>query len=77
MAFDTREQRIEALGALMAPWIQARQAEALAFAALGEAKAEHKKAEQATNRIQQAMEHVGGCRMIACLRCAEIAANGG
>ena len=76
MDLDQTAIRQRALDNLMPAWIEGRREVADAREAVEEAKGELKRASEAQGKIDRALEHVGGCRQIACLRCDEISLNG-
>lgn len=70
------EVRQKALDSIFPAWTAARQRVAEIGEAVEQLKGELKSARSALTRQEAWLEHVAGCRQLACIRCGELAANG-
>jgi hypothetical protein len=76
MALDTTTQRQAAMDALLPAWSEQRRRVFEIGSALKDLKAEHQQARERLARTEADLDHAAACRLLACLRCEELATNG-
>jgi len=76
MAVDVATDRRAALDALLPAWTEQRRRVAELKSAVKELRADLAEHAERLGRTEADLEHVGACRLDACLRCEELALNG-